>query len=297
MRKINLTFLEDDNDRIDTYYDKFDFESRSSFKNRIKNDCVFINGKTVKPNYIPKKNDSLEIIFKEKEAFDTSNINIDILFENENLLVINKPPYIAVHGAKSYNGPTVVDYLLQRGYKLSSGEGEERPGIVHRLDKDTSGALIILKNDKAHEILKKDFKEHNLIKKYFAISNGGLFESIVIDSPIGRSKNPVKMGIIDDGRDALSEINPIKSNKDFSFLDVNIKTGRTHQIRVHLSSVNLPIIGDTLYGLKNEKIHADRQMLHAHFISFREPITKEKIEIEAPIFEDMREVLRKTGLN
>lgn len=297
MKNIRFTFLINDDNRIDTYFDKFGFESRSNFKNTIDNDLVLVNGKPVKPNYKFKENDSIEIVFKEKEIYDTSKINIDILYEDENLLVINKPPFVAVHGAKSYNGPTVVDYLIQRGYKLSTGEGEDRPGVVHRLDKDTSGALIILKEDTAHKILKEDFKNHNLIKRYFAISNGKLEESsIIIDSPIGRSKNPVKIGVVKNGRAALSKVKLIKSNENYSFLDVEIKTGRTHQIRVHLSSINLPIVGDSLYGLKSEKVKANRQMLHAHFISFTEPITGEKIEIEAPMFDDMKDILRKTGL-
>ena len=162
-----------------------------------------------------------------------------------------------------------MNWLLYYGTELSDVNGEDRPGIVHRLDADTSGILIIAKNNDAHIKLQQEFQSRNIIKEYLAIVNGvPKQDEFIIDEPIGRSNNPVKMGVVEGGRHALSIVNKICSNENYSLLNVQIKTGRTHQIRVHLSFNNIPIIGDNLYGLKKEKIAAPRQMLHAYHLVF-----------------------------
>ena len=187
---------------------------------------------------------------------------------------------------------------MDRGYKLSDGEDETRPGVVHRLDADTSGIIIFAKNNESHSILKRDFQEKNVSKHYFAISNGvSKSDEFTIDKPIARSKNPVKMGIVEGGRRAVSIVKRLDGNDFFTLFDVKIITGRTHQIRVHLASENLPILGDKVYGMKRERINVSRQMLHAHSIEFFEPLTREKIKIEAPIFDDMKEALKKADLS
>lgn len=298
MREVNLTYLENDENRVDKYFDLFGFDSRSEFQSLIKDGNFFANGKKEKQNYKLRENDIIKIVFTEEQKPSTEGIEVPILFENENIIVLNKPPFIAVHGAKSYNGPTLVDWLLDRGYKLSDGEDETRLGVVHRLDADTSGVIIFAKNNEAHAILKRDFQEKNIEKHYFAISNGvSKSDEFTIDKPIARSKNPVKMGIVEGGRRAVSIVKKLDGNDFFTLFDVKIITGRTHQIRVHLASENLPVLGDKVYGMKRERINVSRQMLHAHSIEFLEPLTREKIKIEAPIFDDMKEALKKADLS
>lgn len=298
MREVSFTYLQNDENRVDKYFDLFGFDSRSEFQSIIKGGNFFVNGKKEKQNYKFRENDIVKIIFPEEIKQSTEGIDVPILFENENIIVLNKPPFIAVHGAKSYSGPTLVDWLLVRGYKLSDGEGETRPGVVHRLDADTSGIIIFAKNNESHSILKKDFQEKNVSKHYFAISNGvSKSDEFTIDKPIARSKNPVKMGIVEGGRRAVSIVKKMDGNEFFTLFDVKIITGRTHQIRVHLASENLPILGDKVYGMKRERINVSRQMLHAHSIEFFEPLTREKIKIEAPIFDDMKEALKKVALS
>lgn len=298
MKEVNFTYFENDENRVDKYYDLFGFVSRSEFQSIIKDGNFFVNGKKEKQNYKFRENDIVKIIFPEEIKQSTEGIDVPILFENENIIVLNKPPFIAVHGAKSYSGPTLVDWLLDRDYKLSDGEDETRPGVVHRLDADTSGIIIFAKNNESHSILKKDFQEKNVSKHYFAISNGvSKSYEFTIDKPIARSKNPVKMGIVEGGRRAVSIVKKLDGNEFFTLFDVKIITGRTHQIRVHLASENLPILGDKVYGLKRERINVSRQMLHAYSIEFFEPLTREKIKIEAPIFEDMKEALKKADLS
>lgn len=298
MKEVNFTYFENDENRVDKYYDLFGFASRSEFQSIIKDGNFFVNGKKEKQNYKFRENDIVKIIFPEEIKQSTEGIDVPILFENENIIVLNKPPFIAVHGAKSYSGPTLVDWLLDRDYKLSDGEDETRPGVVHRLDADTSGIIIFAKNNESHSILKKDFQEKNVSKHYFAISNGvSKSDEFTIDKPIARSKNPVKMGIVEGGRRAVSIVKKLDGNDFFTLFDVKIITGRTHQIRVHLASENLPILGDKVYGMKRERINVSRQMLHAHSIEFFEPLTREKIKIEAPVFDDMKEALKKADLS
>lgn len=298
MREVSFTYLQNDENRVDKYFNLFGFDSRSEFQSLIKDGNFFVNGKKSKQNYKFRENDTVKIVFPNAIKQSTEGIDVPILFENENIIVLNKPPFIAVHGAKSYSGPTLVDWLLDRGYKLSDGEDETRPGVVHRLDADTSGIIIFAKKNESHSILKKDFQEKKVSKHYFALSNGvSKSDEFTIDKPIARSKNPVKMGIVEGGRRAVSIVKKMDGNDFFTLFDVKIITGRTHQIRVHLASENLPILGDKVYGMKRERINVSRQMLHAHSIEFFEPLTREKIKIEAPIFDDMKEALKKADLS
>ena len=213
MREVSFTYLQNDENRVDKYFDLFGFDSRSEFQSLIKDGNFFVNGKKEKQNYKFRENDIVKIIFPEEIKQSTEGIDVPILFENENIIVLNKPPFIAVHGAKSYSGPTLVDWLLDRGYKLSDGEDETRPGVVHRLDADTSGIIIFAKNNESHSILKRDFQEKNVSKHYFAISNGvSKSDEFTIDKPIARSKNPVKMGIVEGGRRAVSIVKRLDGN-------------------------------------------------------------------------------------
>ena len=167
MREVSFTYLQNDENRVDKYFDLFGFYSRSEFQSIIKDGNFFVNGKKEKQNYKFRENDIVKIIFPEEIKQSTEGIDVPILFENENIIVLNKPPFIAVHGAKSYSGPTLVDWLLDRGYKLSDGEDDTRPGVVHRLDADTSGIIIFAKNNESHSILKKRFSGKECVETLF----------------------------------------------------------------------------------------------------------------------------------
>ena len=293
---MNMTIVVSSDKRLDTFFKEFGFDTRSEFSNEIKSGNVLINNKAIKSSYKLKEGD--EIFISDPIDYNApKDLNIPIIYEDEDIIVINKPPFIASHGAKSYKGDSVVNWLLYYGTELSDVNGEDRPGIVHRLDADTSGILIIAKNNDAHIKLQQEFQSRNIIKEYLAIVNGvPKQDEFIIDEPIGRSNNPVKMGVVEGGRHALSIVNKICSNENYSLLNVQIKTGRTHQIRVHLSFNNIPIIGDNLYGLKKEKIAAPRQMLHAYHLVFNHPITNKIMEFKAELPDDFVEILKKTGL-
>lgn len=293
---MKMTFIVSGKKRLDTFFKEFGFETRSEFSNEIKDGRVLINGNIVKAGYKVEYGDEVFIAGK-KDYNEPKDLNIHIVYEDEYIIVINKPPYIATHGAKSFKGDSVVNWLLFYGTELSDINGEDRPGIVHRLDADTSGLLVIAKNNDVHQKLQAEFKSRNIVKEYLAIANGVPKENeFIINEPIGRSNNPVKMGVVEGGRNAISIVKLLFSNDDYSLLRVRIKTGRTHQIRVHLSHKNFPIIGDKVYGFKNEKIAAPRQMLHAYYMSFNHPIFNKQMEFKAELPEDFVSTLKKTGL-
>lgn len=293
---MKMTFIVSGKKRLDTFFKEFGFETRSEFSNEIKEGRVLVNDNAVKAGYNVEVGDVIYIA--EKIDYNApKDLKIPIIYEDDYIIVINKPPYIATHGAKSFKGDSVVNWLLYYGTNLSDINGEDRPGIVHRLDADTSGILVIAKTNKVHELLQADFKSRNITKEYLAIVNGvPKIREFEIDLPIARSNNPVKMGVVEGGREALSHVNLLCSNESYSLLKVRIKTGRTHQIRVHLSHNNLPIIGDKLYGLKSEKIAAPRQMLHAYYLRFNHPISKKEMSFTADLPEDFKTTLKKTNL-
>lgn len=294
---MKMTIFMSSDDRLDIFFKSFGFETRSEFSNAIKDQRVLINDKKTKASYKLAKGDVITI----KPDIDYNkpkNLDIKVLYEDENILVIDKPAYIASHGAKSYKGDSVVNWLLYYGCNLSDLNGDDRPGIVHRLDADTSGALIIAKNNITHQKLQDAFRSRSITKEYLAIVNGyAKFEELTIEDPIARGNNPTKMAVVEGGRSAVSYVKTIDKNEDYSFLKVKIATGRTHQIRVHLSHHNLPIVGDKLYGLKKEKIIAQRQMLHAYHLGFDHPITGKRMDIYIDPPEDFKTVLAKTGLD
>lgn len=294
---MKMTIFMSSDDRLDIFFKSFGFETRSEFSNAIKEERVLINDKKTKASYKLAKGDVITI----KPDIDYNkpkNLNIKVLYEDEDILVIDKPAFIASHGAKSYKGDSVVNWLLYYGCDLSDLNGDDRPGIVHRLDADTSGALIIAKNNLVHQKLQDAFRARSITKEYLAIVNGcPKFDELTIEDPIARGNNPTKMAVVDGGRTAVSHVQTIDKNEDFALLKVKIETGRTHQIRVHLSHHNLPIIGDKLYGLKKEKIIARRQMLHAYHLAFNHPITGKRMDIYIDPPEDFNSILAKAGLD
>ena len=255
-----------DNIRIDTYLADYmqDF-SRSKIQSEIKKGSVLVNSKTVKPSYSIKEGD--EIVFEIPETtikIEPENIPLDIVWEDENMLVVNKPSGMLTHPTTIETTGTLVNALLYKyGENLSDVNGEFRRGILHRLDRNTSGMLMIAKNNKTHEYLVEKMKQGEMTKKYLAVVKGVIEEDeFTINKPIGRNPNqPHKMAIVEGGKESISKVKVLERFKDATLIEVHLITGRTHQIRVHLSSISHPVYNDTLYGFGKMKIKTDEQVL------------------------------------
>ena len=284
-----MQIIADKEIRLDKFLSEKLNVSRNQIENLIKKELVKINGKTVKKGGIKlKTNDIIEYEIPQTEKSENKeiNFNIPILYEDEDLLVINKPSGIVVHPAPSVKEATVVDWLKAKGFALSNLAGEERFGIVHRIDKETSGALVIAKNNKTHQFLSNQLKDKSMGRYYLFLLNHPLKEAVCIDKPIARNpKNRLKMAIVKGGRVAKTLFVPIEKN----LTAAKLFTGRTHQIRVHLNSIGRYILGDSVYGKKNQNI--PRMMLHAREIYFTHPSGK-KLSIIAPLFEDFQNMLK-----
>ena len=287
----------DTNIRIDTYLANIlENVSRTKIQNIIKSKNILINNKICKPSQILKHED---IITYESSAFEEihiepENIPIDVILENENFAIINKPSGMLTHPTSTKKNGTLVNALLYKyGENLSTINGTFRAGIIHRLDKNTSGLLIIAKNNDAHKKLAKMIKERNIEKHYRAVIKGVLQENIIIDTPIGRNKtNPTKMAVVPDGKESLTEVSIIKRFHDTTYIDVNLKTGRTHQIRVHLSSIGHPVFNDTLYGFGKQKIKTEEQVLQSYKLKFINPFNNELVDVEIEPDEKFVKVIR-----
>nr|MDA3908511.1 RluA family pseudouridine synthase [Sulfurimonas sp.] len=217
-------------------------------------------------------------------------------YEDEDILVINKPPFLTVHPAPSVKEATVVDWLIKRGISLSTISGDERHGIVHRIDKETSGALVIAKNNEAHLYLSKQLVDKSMGRYYLAITDMPLKEDVIIDKPIARNRNNrLKMDVVEGGRESKSAFCKLSLSKSEQneLISAKLFTGRTHQIRVHLNALSRHILGDTLYGFKSQKSKISRVMLHAYILYLQHPRTGEFMQIIAPPFEDFENVLKK----
>ena len=272
--------------------------SRSHIKNMIENDCVFVNGKKVKSGYKIKEGDKIDVTIKEPEKISTEeeDIPFDIVYEDDDVVVVNKPQGLVVHPCASTKSGTLVNGLLHRIKNLSGINGVLRPGIVHRLDKDTSGLLVVAKNDKAHISLQEQIKNKTCRRIYLAVLEGHLKEdSGEIVTKIARDKKDrKKMAVTDVGREAITEYKVLEHFKNASLVVFSLKTGRTHQIRVHCKYLGHPIVGDKLYGKEVKGLNG--QLLHAVRLSFIHPTTKEEMTFEAPLpeyFEKYLEKLRK----
>lgn len=295
-----MKFLVDENDenlRLDSYLSNlFESVSRSKIQNAIKNNFVFVNSEQKKPSYILKEKDFIEIF---DTAFDEvklkpQNIPLDIIYEDEEMLVVNKPSGMLVHPTINERSNTLVNALLYRyENNLSDINGEFRRGILHRLDRNTSGLLMVAKNNIAHEFLTNQIKEKTAIKKYLAITNGIFKEDTgVINLPIGRHKSqPHKMAVVEGARDSITEFKVLERFKDATFVELNLKTGRTHQIRVHLSYFNTPIYNDSLYGSPINKVKTQEQVLQSYKLTFTKVNSNEIINLEIEPDEKIKKVL------
>ena len=275
--------------------------SRSYIQKLLKEDRVLLAGKPVKANYKLKEEDEITFTIPPMKelAVEAEDIPLDILYEDEDLIFINKPKDMVVHPcAGRYSGTLVNGLLHHCKEELSGINGVLRPGIVHRIDKDTTGVLVICKNDKAHRSVADQLKVHSITRKYRAIVHGILKEDGIVDAPIGRSpKDRKKMAINEkNGKRAVTHYRVLEHLKGkYTYIECQLETGRTHQIRVHMASLHHPLLGDTTYGPSANPFHLEGQCLHAMVLGLEHPTTGEYVECEAalpPYFEEMLRKLR-----
>lgn len=274
--------------------------SRSQVQQWIKDDLVIVNGQTIKGNYKGKSGDEIVINIPDPEPLDVvpEEMDLEIYYEDEDVLVVNKPRGMVVHPAPGHTTGTLVNGLMAHCKDLSGINGVMRPGIVHRIDKDTSGLLMVAKNDMAHESLVNQLVKKTVTRRYKAIVHGVIpHDKGTIDAPIGRDeKDRQSMTVTEkNSKDAVTHFQVLERFKDFTFVECQLETGRTHQIRVHMKYIGYPLAGDPKYGPK-KTIELDGQALHAGILGFDHPRTKEYLQFEAPLpkeFEDVLDWLRK----
>ena len=283
--------------RIDAYISENTEYSRTAVQRLIEENKITVNGRKEKSSYKVQEGDKVEI--EEEPAKDielrAQNIPLEILYEDNDIIVVNKPKGMVVHPANGNPDGTLVNAVMSICKDSLSGIGGEiRPGIVHRLDKNTSGAIIIAKNDKAHINLSEQLKNHEIKKTYIALVRGIVKENnATINMPIARSKKDrKKMDVDKNGKEAITHFTVLNRFTDCTLLEVNIETGRTHQIRVHLSHIGYPIIGDDVYSNGKNKWNIEGQCLHAKSLDFRHPITGKHIHIEAELPEYFRNLIK-----
>jgi 23S rRNA pseudouridine1911/1915/1917 synthase len=300
MEKMEHTILEQQKgDRIDKVISTLDEEwSRTQVQQWIKDGNVLVNGQKIKTNYKCSLNDEIEISIPDPELLDVipEEMNLEIYFEDKDVLVVNKPSGMVVHPAPGHLTGTLVNGLMAHCKDLSGINGVLRPGIVHRIDKDTSGLLMVAKNDMAHEKLVNQLVEKTVTRKYKAIVHGVIPHDFgTIDAPLGRdTRDRQSMTVVDNGKHAVTHFQVIERFKDFTFVECQLETGRTHQIRVHMKYIGYPLAGDPKYGPK-KTLDINGQALHAGVLGFNHPRTNEYLEFEAPLpgeFEEVLEQLR-----
>lgn len=254
--------------------------SRVYVQELIEEGYITVNDKTSKSSYKTCFNDEIIVTFKEETGYDVEaqDIPLDIVYEDKDVIVINKDRGMVVHPAPGNYKDTLVNALLYHCKDLSTINGVKRPGIVHRLDKDTSGLIMVAKNDFAHNFLADQLKDKTASRVYVALVHGNVHVNKgVINAPIGRDpKSRVKMAAVANGKEAITEFTVLKYYKDFTLVECRLKTGRTHQIRVHMSYIGYPLVGDPLYGPRKLK-YGDKQYLHAKELSFIHPESKERV--------------------
>lgn len=283
--------------RIDKFLiDKLDL-SRSKVQEMIKQDLVLVNGKTTKNSYILRLSDVVEVTgeLKIETGALPEKMDLEIVYEDDYLMVINKPSGLVVHPAAGHFTGTLVNGLLAHTNDLSSNNGDLRPGIVHRIDKDTSGLLVVAKNDKVHEALSMQLKDKTLSRVYVALVQGRInHDTGTIDAPIGRDPyDRKKMCVTDENsKEAITHFRVLERYKNASLIECKLETGRTHQIRVHMAYINHPIINDPVYGTK-KKVSDFGQMLHAKEIGFIHPKTNEYMTFKCDVPEEFNEILKK----
>lgn len=273
-------------------------KSRSYLQKLLKEEKVFVNNKAVKANYKAAKKDRIVLDIPEDILPDIlpQNIPLDILYEDEDILLINKPKDMVVHPAAGHNENTLVNAVMYHCKENLSGiNGVLRPGIVHRIDKDTTGVLVICKNDMAHQSLAEQLKDHTITRKYRALVFGNLKEDGSVSGKIGRHPTDRKKMAINEknGKDAVTHYHILERFQGYTYIECQLETGRTHQIRVHLSSIGHPLVGDKVYGPKKQPFSLQGQSLHAMVLGFVHPRLNKYIEVKAPLPEYFEKLLKK----
>ncbi|MBU3180129.1 RluA family pseudouridine synthase [Clostridium psychrophilum] len=284
--------------RLDVFIsNEFEHKSRSYIQKIIEGETAIVNGKSRKSNFKLKLEDkiTLEIPDPIELNVKAEDIPLDILYEDSDVIVINKPQDMVVHPAPGNYTGTLVNALLNHCTDLSGINGVLRPGIVHRIDKDTSGALVVAKNDIAHNCLAAQLKDHSMTRSYLALVEGVIKDDKgTIDAPIGRHpKDRIKMAIVESGKRAVTHFKVIERFDSYTLVECNLETGRTHQIRVHMAKIGHPLVGDSVYGFKKQKFNLKGQVLHAKKLGFIHPTTHKYIEFISPLPEYFTQLLNK----
>ncbi|MBE3568656.1 MAG: RluA family pseudouridine synthase [Bacillales bacterium] len=286
---------EDQHQRIDKILSQWNEDwSRSQVQDWIKKGRVTVNGATVKANYKCETDDRIVVRVPEPEVLEITpeKMDLDIYYEDRDVIVVNKPRGMVVHPAPGHLSGTLVNGLLAHCKDLSGINGVLRPGIVHRIDKDTSGLLMAAKNDYAHEKLSEQLSNKTVTRKYKAIVHGVIPHDVgTIDAPIGRDlKDRQKMAVVDNGKHAVTHFRVLERFRQYSLIECELETGRTHQIRVHMKYIGHPLAGDSKYGPK-KTLNIEGQALHAEVLGFVHPRTDEYLEFKAPLPDDFSKIL------
>ena len=293
-------YAEFDGERLDAFLARtVENLSRSGAQKLLEEGCVLLRGKPGRKNDKLSVGDEVEVTIPEPKTVDIApkEMALDILYEDEDVLVLNKPKGLVVHPAAGHQDDTLVNGLLYAmGDSLSGINGELRPGIVHRIDKDTSGLLAVAKNDLAHAVLASQLKDHSMARTYEAIVCGGFREdSGTVDAPIGRHPSDRKKMCVTqrNSKNAVTHWEVVRRYRGYTHVRCKLETGRTHQIRVHMAHIGHPILGDTVYGHKKPELGQDSQCLHAGILCFRHPRDGRPVIVHAPLPEYFQQVLEK----
>lgn len=291
------TIIAEKSERLDVYLSEKLDKTRSAVKKLVEDKNVTVNGKVEKAGKTLKEGDEITVVLPDPVKLDleAENIPLDIIYQDEDIAIINKPQGMTVHAGNGVHGSTLVNALLYHLDSLSGINGVIRPGIVHRIDKDTSGLLVVAKNDAAHVSLSEQIKNKTCRRIYLALVEGVVKENDgVIDTFIGRSdKNRTTMAVKSDGRRAVTHYKVIRRYKDYTLMEFSLETGRTHQIRVHTKYLGHPIVGDPVYGYKTQKFKLNGQLLHAFRLELTHPRSGERMTFEAPLPDYFQAVLAK----
>jgi len=274
--------------RLDVFIsNEFENKSRSYIQGVIEGGAATVNGKGRKSNYKLKLDEIITLDIPEPVELnvEAENIPLDVLYEDSDVIVINKPQDMVVHPAPGNYSGTLVNALLYHCRDLSGINGILRPGIVHRIDKDTSGALVVAKNDNAHNSLAMQLKDHSMTRSYLALVEGIIKDDEgSVDQPIGRhTTDRIKMAVVQNGKKAVTHYKVIERFENYTLVECNLETGRTHQIRVHMAKIGHPLVGDLIYGFKKQRFNLKGQVLHAKRLGFIHPSTNEYIEFVSPL--------------
>ena len=299
MEEINIYVNEEDNERLDFYVaSELNDVSRSYIKKLINEERIFVNDRIKKASYLVKEGDRILVNLPEPKRLELTpqDIPIEIVYEDEHLAVINKPQGMVVHPAPGNYDKTLVNALLYHLDALSSINGIIRPGIVHRLDKDTSGLLVVAKSDLAHRGLSDQLKTHSVKREYIALVHFNLKDDMgTINEPIGRdTRDRKKMAVTyKNSKDAITHYKVLKRYSKYTLVSVKLETGRTHQIRVHFSNMNHPVVGDPVYSKINNEFRLDKQLLHSKSLTFVHPISQIEMSFKSDLPNHFKSILEK----